>query len=539
MIAKYHGRNYSLQKIRALCDISRDGVSLLSISDAAEKIGFRCRGVKRGLEQLKNVELPCILHWAQNHFVVLYRIKNKKFTIGDPSLGIINYSEAEFVRSWASDVTNKIGVVLLLAPTNIFHELAEEEGEQVKWKSILRHVVSYKKLFIQLLFGLLTGSIIQLITPFLTQSIVDVGISTRNINFIVVILIAQATLIIGRISLEYMRSWILLHISTRISVSILTEFLIKLMRLPISFFDTKQTGDIMQRMNDQRNIEVFLTGSALTSMFSILNLLIFSIVLVYYNVQIFLVFLIFSTLYMGWIMFFLKNRRLLNNKSFEISAKNQSSMVQLISGMQEIKLNNCEKQKRWDWENIQAMLFNFNLKSLQLNQYQHGGASLINEFKNLLITFLSVKAVISGELTFGGMVALQFIIGQLNGPLDQIITFVQSFQDAKISLERLNEIHALPDEQQVNKDVKNCLPRDKSLFISDLTFSYPGSGNYSVLTGINLVIPEGKTTAIVGMSGSGKTTILKLLLRFYDPQVGEINVGNTSIRDISYKVWRD
>jgi len=358
------------------------------------------------------------------------------------------------------------------------------------------------------------------------------------LNFIYIILIAQTALIIGRVSVEFIRSWILLHISTRINISILTDFLIKLMKLPMSFFDTKMTGDIMQRMNDQRNIQTFLTGSTLTTIFSMFNLLVFSVVLAYYNIGVFFVFAASSTLYIAWIVLFLKRRRALNYKSFEVSAKNQSSIVQLIGGMQEIKLNNCEQQKRWEWEHIQARLFKFNVKTLALSQYQQGGATFINEGKNLLITFLSAEAVINGNLTLGAMVAVQYIVGQLSSPIEQLLGFMQGFQDAKISLERLNEIHQMDDEEPVGKEWSHTLPENKSLTLNNLTFSYPGAGNEPVLENIELVIPHGKTTAIVGMSGSGKTTIIKLLLRFYEPQKGDIKVGGQQIGNIAFKTWR-
>ena len=392
---------------------------------------------------------------------------------------------------------------------------------------------------VQLLFGLGVGSLLQLIVPFLTQSVVDVGINTRNLNFVYLILIAQAMLIIGRVSVEFIRSWILLHISTRVNVSILTDFLIKLMKLPMSFFDTKMTGDIMQRMNDQKRIESFLTGSTLSTLFSLFNLVVFSVVLAYYNSTIFFVFLVSSVLYTLWIVAFLKARRSLDYKRFDISAKNQSSIVQLVSGMQEIKLNNCEQQKRWEWEHLQARLFKFNVKSLALNQYQQGGSTFINEATNLLITFLSAKAVLEGNLTLGGMVAVQYIVGQLNSPIQQFLGFIQGFQDARISLERLNEIHQLDDEEPVNQEFNHELPDDKSIAFENLTFRYPGAGNEPVLNNISLIIPQGKTTAIVGMSGSGKTTILKLLLRFYEPEKGEISIGGQSLNTIGFKTWRN
>ncbi len=538
MIAKHYGRNYKQQTLSKLCEINREGVSLLGISNAAERIGFRSLGVKLTASQLREAELPCILHWRQFHFVVLYKIKSHKYYLADPAKGLVILDEAEFNRSWLGDKEKREGISMLLSPSPQFYEQEDEKGSEVRWSFLLRYLVIYRKLVIQLLFGLGIGSLLQLITPFLTQSIVDIGINTRNLNFVYIILIAQIALIVGRVSVEFVRSWILLHISTRINISILTDFLIKLMKLPMGFFDTKMTGDIMQRMNDQKSIQTFLTGSTLTTIFSMFNLIVFSVVLAYYNVSIFFVFALSSTLYTLWITLFLRQRRIINYKSFEVSAKNQSSIVQLIGGMQEIKLNNCEQQKRWEWEHIQARLFKFNVKSLALSQYQQGGATFINEGKNIFITFLSAEAVINGHLTLGAMVAVQYIVGQLSSPIEQFLGFIQGFQDAKISLERLNEIHQLQDEEPAGRDWNHILPENKSLSLSKLTFRYPGAGNDPVLENIDLQIPQGKTTAIVGMSGSGKTTILKLLLRFYEPEKGEIRVGEQQISNIGFKTWR-
>jgi len=538
MVAKHYRRNFKVETLRRLSEISKEGVSLLGISDASEKIGFRSLGVKLSSDDLKEAELPCILHWQQNHFVVLYKIKNNRYYIADPGSGLLALNEAEFKQRWLDNQNITDGIALLLSPTPQFYEQEDENNSELRWSFLLRYLITYRKLVIQLLFGLGIGSILQLITPFLTQSIVDIGINTRNLNFIYIILIAQISLTIGRVSVDFIRSWILLHISTRINVSILTDFLIKLMKLPMSFFDTKMTGDIMQRMNDQKNIQSFLTGSTLTTIFSMFNLVVFSVVLIYYNISVFFVFAVSSVLYTAWIVFFLKRRRVLNYKSFNVSAKNQSVIVQMIGGMQEIKLNNCEQQKRWEWEHIQAKLFKFNVKTLALSQYQQGGATFINEGKNILITFLSAEAVINGNLTLGAMVAIQYIVGQLNSPIEQLLGFIQGFQDAKISLERLNEIHQMQDEEPADKEWNHTLPENKSLNINQLTFRYPGAGNEPVLENIDLKIPQGKTTAIVGMSGSGKTTILKLLLRFYEPQKGEVKVGDLSINNIGFKTWR-
>jgi len=538
MVARYYGRNFSLRTLSKIAGFNREGTSLLGLSETAEKIGLNPAGLKLSLTVLKKIDLPCILHWRENHFVILYKIKKDKFYIADPAMGSIVLKETDFEKSWINDFKSGTGFALALTPTPQFFEQSDENNPRVKWSILLKYFVTYRKLFLQLLTGLSLGILMQLVVPFLTQSIVDIGINTRNLHFIYIVLIAQASLIVGRVIVEFMRSWILLHISTRVNISILTDFLIKLMKLPLSFFDTKMTGDIMQRMNDQKNIETFLTGTALTTIFSLFNLLIFSIVLAYYNLAIFFVFVISSCLYSFWITLFLERRRVLNYKNFEAGAKNQGEVVQLVYGMQEIKLNNCERQKRWEWEHTQARIFRFNIKSLALSQYQQGGSMLINEGANLLITVLSATAVINGSLTLGAMIAVQYVVGQLNSPIQQFLLFIQSYQDAKISLERLNEIHEMDDEETIDRKLVDELPSNRNLVITGLSFRYPGAGNSAVLDDINLYIPRGKTTAIVGMSGSGKTTLLKLLLRFYEIERGDIKIGEVSLSDLSLKTWR-
>lgn len=540
MVAKHYGKNFSLQKLRDISGLNREGVSLLGISEAAEKIGFRTAGAKIGLDELKKSEFPLILHWDQNHFVVLYKIKKGSFYIADPSKGLLQYSESEFLKHWGARANNENneGIVLLLSPAPDFYLQDGDKTQALDFSYLIKYLYRYKALVIQLFAGLGVGSLLQLVLPFLTQSVVDIGINTRNINFIYIILIAQTMLFIGRTSVDFIRSWILLHISTRINISILTDFLIKLMKLPMLFFDSKMTGDIMQRMNDQKRIESFLTGSTLTVIFSLFNLIVFGFVLAFYNTTIFIIFIVSTTLYSVWVMLFLRKRRSLDFKRFDLSSQNQSAVVQLIYGMQEIKLNNCEQQKRWEWERLQAGLFRFNIKSLKLTQYQQAGAFFINEGKNIIITFLVAKSVVDGQLTLGAMMAVQYIIGQLNSPIEQMLGFIQQFQDAKISLERLNEIREMDDEEPVDKTFIKELPFDKGISLQNLTFTYPGAGNEPVLSNVNLEIPEGKTTAIVGMSGSGKTTILKLLLRFYEPGKGDIKVGNSYLNQVSFRYWR-
>lgn len=538
MISKHYGRSYSLQRLRELSQISIVGVSLLGISEAAERIGLRTLGVKLETSQLGEAQLPCILHWRQRHFVVLYKIRRGVYFIADPAKGLIKYNQKELAENWLNKGGVYAGVALLVSLTPQFYEGEDEKKKGLSWSFLWGYRQAYTKLIVQLFFGLGIGSILQLITPFLTQSVVDIGINTRNLNFVYLILIAQVMLFMGSTSVSFIRSWIMLHMTTRINVAILADFLAKMMRLPMSFFDTKMTGDIMQRMNDHRRIESFLTGTTLNTLFSLINLLVFAVAVAYYNTGILFIFMVSTFLYTGWILIFMKRRKELDQKRFDISSTNQSNIVELISGMQEIKLHNCEQQKRWAWEHIQARLFRFSVKSLALSQYQQAGSLFINQGKNILITFLSAKAVIEGDLTLGGMMAVQYMAGQLNSPIEQLLGLIQGFQDAKLSLERLNEVHEIEDEEPAEKQWSYTLPQNKSISISNLTFRYPGAGNEPVLEGIDLYIPQGKTTAIVGMSGSGKTTILKLLLRFYESEKGSIKVGDNSLDHISFKEWR-
>ncbi len=573
---------------------------MLGISEADEAIGFRTMGVKIPFEKLAaEAPLPCIIHWDQNHFVVLYDVKganggwmsrikggrkapkhsvldgdvqpqpfiqnfsisegqiifpptlspvdpDSRFTpkgtvyVADPGKGLVAYSAEEFCQHWLSSQTDGQGegVVLLLEPTPAFFEQDDEPQTAYSFERVFAYLWQYKRLLAQLALGLAVGSGLQLLFPFLTQSVVDVGVNTQNVSFVYLVLGAQLMLMAGRLSVEFIRSWILLHISTRVNLSILSDFLIKLMRLPVSFFDSKQFGDIMQRIGDHHRIESFLTGQTLSVLFSGVNLVIFGGVLAMYNMPIFGIFMVSSLLYIGWVMLFLRQRRKLDFKRFDVSAKNQSSIVQLIQGMQEIKLAGAERPMRWAWERLQARLFRLQMKGLALSQYQQAGAFTINEGKNIFITFLAAQAVINGQLSLGAMLAMQQIVGQLNSPIEQLIGFVQSLQDAKISLERLNEIHTLEDEEPADRPVATSLPEARGLQLKNVSFQYVGAGNEPVLQGIDLSILEGKTTAIVGMSGSGKTTLLKLLLKFYESTKGEIRLGEASLKNVSHSFWR-
>jgi len=540
MIAAFYGKNYSLQKLRQLAHITREGVSLLGLSEAAEAIGFRTIGARITFEQLMEAPKPCVVHWDQEHFVVVYQLRKGKVQVADPAFGLVEYSETEFKKHWLATVRQGElkGICLMFDPTPKFFELEGEAINRGNFSFLLKYLKPHRKLVTQLILGFVVGSLIQLIFPFLTQSIVDVGINTQDINFIYLILAAQMMLFLSRMTVDFIRSWILLHISTRINISIISDFLIKLMKLPIGFFDTKMIGDLLQRIGDHRRIERFLTSQSLNVIFSVFNILIFSIVLVMYNLSIFLVFLFGSTLYIVWVFLFLKKRRELDFKQFTQLADNQSKLIQLINGMQEIKLNNYERQKRWEWERIQARLFKVNIKSLSLQQYQQAGSVFINETKNIFITVLAATSVVHGNMTLGMMLAVQYIIGQMNSPLDQMVEFMQVSQDAKISLERLSEIHTQKDEEQDQAGKLTALPSKSDVTISDLVFQYEGPHSPKVLNNINLTIPQGRVTAIVGTSGSGKTTLVKLLLGFYPPVSGSLKVGEADLSQYKQHWWR-
>ncbi len=558
MVAKYYGKSYSLQYLRSHSYITREGVSMLGISEAAENIGFRTKGYRLTWEELRDdVTLPCIVHWKQRHFVVIYAIKKKKsfsFTspfgggregavliyIADPAQGLLTYTKEEFLNCWLSTKTEgeKEGAAILLEPTPDFYKLEDEEKGKLKFTYLLGYLRPYRKYIIQLGLGILTGSIISMIFPFLTQSVVDYGIGNSDLAFIVMVLVAQMILTFGQTANGLIRSWIMLHVTTRISISLITDFLVKLMKLPIAFFDIKMIGDIMQRIQDHNRIQSFLTKSLIDIVFAVITLVIYTFIMASYHMGILGIFFIGSILYIGWVLLFLKKRREIDYKRFQQSSANQSNIVQLVNGMQEIKLNACEKQKRWEWESIQARLYRVSIKGLVLSQNQQLGATLINQTKDLFISFLSAKAVITGDMTLGMMMAVQYIIGQLNAPIQQFIGFTQQAQDAKISLERLGEIHDREDEEKPEDGKIRDIPPNKDIELKNIMFQYEGPHSEKVLRKINLTIPANKVTAIVGTSGSGKTTLIKLMLGFYEPTGGKIKLGGIEMKRYSESNWR-
>lgn len=570
MIAKYYGKEYSLEYIRNKSYLSNQGVNLMGISDAAETIGFKTLAVKINLDILKKeVPLPCILHWNQNHFVVLYNIKKGKYHIADPGYGKFKLDEEKFLKSW--QLRTASGICLLLEPTIEFYEQddLETKPKTKGFSFLLNYIYPYKRYIIQLILSMILGSGFALVFPFLTQSLVDYGINNQDIGFVQMLLISQLFIFAGSIAIDLIRSWIMLHMNSRINISIISDFLLKLFKLPIKYFDAKQVGDIVQRISDHSRIQNFLTGSALSTLFSFLNFFIFVFVLGIYSMKILAIFMVFSALGVGWITIFLKKRKALDYNRFNNMSDTQNNLIELIHGMQEIKLNNCETIKRWEWERLQARMFKLSVKTLALGQSQKIGLSFFNQFKNILITYVSVTQVISGDLTLGMMMSISYIVGQLNSPIDQMLTFIQSAQDAKISLERLNEVHNIENEEKSNQSrnlsllevskngdmnfssdeifseadsetgiIENINIAPNSIILKNVSFQYEGPSSPKVLNNVNLIIPAGKVTAVVGASGSGKTTLMKLLLKFYDPVEGDISINNTNLKNISAKWWR-
>ena len=551
MVAAYYGRTYSLERLREMCYIHRDGVSLLGIAEAAEQLGMRTTGVKVTLQQLVDeVPLPCIVHWNQEHFVVLYGTQKTKqgtvFQVADPVGQRIEYTEKEFVGCWASDTEEgqPAGIALILEPTPDFYrdDLVDDTSDRTARKRSLQLLLSYlkpyKRLIVQLFIGLGVVSLLQLILPFLTQAVVDFGISRQDLGFIYLVLIAQLMLTVGSTSVDFIQSWILLHISTRVNLSLLSDYLAKLMRLPFSYFDTRMTGDILQRIGDHTRIETFLTGSSLSLVLSLFNIVIYGVVIFIYDWRIFLTFFLGSVLYVAWVLLFMRRRAQLDTKMFAQNSANQSKLVQLIHGIQEIKLNTCEQQKRWEWERVQARIFRLNTKGLALAQYQESGATLINEVKNLVVTALVAMFVLQGDMTLGMMMSVQYIIGSLNGPVNQLVEFIRRYQDARLSMERLQEVYEKEDEVAPGRQLIGEVNPESDITIKNLTFRYDKLNETPTLDNINVTIPHGKTTAIVGLSGSGKTTLLKMILGFYQPDAGEVIVGSSNLENYDKRKWR-
>jgi len=542
MVAAFYKKNFSLETLRRRCYITREGVSFLGLSEAADSLGFRTIGVKIPFSKLEeSVPLPCIVHWKQKHFVVVYRITKDKIWIADPATGLLKLGRDEFLSGWSGGIIDgeRIGLVLIMEPTPAFYDSEEDKESSGGFRFLFKYFRLYRKYVNQLILGLLMGSLIQLIIPFLTQSIIDVGINNNDISFIYLILFAQLALVIGRLSVEFIRGWLLLHIGARINVAIVSGFLQKLMALPVAYFDTKLTGDILQRIEDNNRVEEFLTSASLNILFSIFNLVVFGIVLAVYSLKILLLFIVGTALYILWISVFMKRRAQLDSERFRQMSATSSKLIHIVNGMQEIKLTQSELSKRWEWENLQAVIYRLKVKGLTLIQYQSAGATLISEVTNILITILAATAVLAGDMTLGMMLAVQFIIGQLNVPVNQLIGFFRVSQDARLSLDRLNEIHTMEDEESDSDMKVRKMPDRKDIYLNNLSFQYEGPRSPFVLKDIDLVIEENKVTAVVGTSGSGKSTLLKMILGFYQPVTGEVIIGDTRLNNISLRTWRE
>lgn len=542
MISKYYGRHFEISYLRNTSNLSRDGSSLGGISDAAEKVGFSTLALSVTYDDLnQKIPLPCIAHWRQRHFVVIYEATEKSLVVADPAHGIINYKKEDFIQGWIPEKrpsASSEGILLLFEPTPKFNEPSDESITSKSLTGYLRkYFKPYGKYGYAIILGLITASILQLAFPFITQQIVDTGINTKNVSFIYLMLLAQIVLFLSQTCLSVIRSWLLLHITSRVNLRMLSDFLIKLMNLPIAFFDSKNNGDLLQRIQDHSRIQAFLSATTLDVLFSVIPFLVFSAILLYFNLYLFCTFIIGSIIYMGWALLFMKRRALIDYKYFDQASGNQSSTIQLINGIQEIKLNGSEKRRRWEWEAIQARLFKLNIKSLALSQTQNEGGRFINEIKNIIISFIAAKEVINGQISFGSMLSVQYIIGQMNVPINNFISFIRNYQDAKLSVSRLREIHDKPDEEIEIESIKD-LPEDNSLRLDSVSFRYGSSASELVLKNISFQIPSGKVTAIVGASGSGKTTLLKLLLKFYEPTSGSIYLSNHNLKTLNYSFWR-
>lgn len=539
IIAKYYGKYYSLQYLRDKCGITREGVSFLDISYAAQQIGLRTASVKATLNNLlTTVVLPCIIHWDNNHFIVVYKTTPNKILVSDPAKGLLSYTHEEFIRKWYKQGENN-GVVLALEPMANFMqiEIREKKERHKTFENLLGYFIPYKRAFGILFAIMLIATLLQALLPFISKAVIDTGIQTRDITFIYMVLTGNAILLLSITLSNVLREWVLLHVTARVNISLLSDYLIKLMKLPVTFFETKLVGDILQRAGDHERIRSFIMNNSLGMVFSMVTFIIFSMILLIYHKIIFFIFIAGSALYAGWILVFLNVRKKIDWENFELSSKNQSHWVETIESIQEIKINNYEDQKRWKWEALQARLYRVNQKVLKVNAAQSLGAQFINSMQNMLVTFYCAIAVINGDITFGVMVSVQFIIGMLNGPVSQFIGFIQAAQYAKISFLRINEIHQIDDEEDGSASNNIVLPQNKSLIVHNLSFQYAPHSPI-VLKNLNLIIPEGKVTAIVGDSGSGKSTLLKLLLRLYKPSYGEILIGGMNVNTISLRQWR-
>lgn len=540
IVAKHFGRFYSLQYLRDRCGITNQGVSLLDLSTGAESIGLRTLAIKCTLSDVVNqVPFPAIIFWKESHFIVVYHANKKYIWVSDPAKGRVKYTHEEFRAGWYPK-GESIGVLLAIEPTIDFQRSSiEKELEKNSFISILRYFIPYKNSFATIFFIMLVATLLQGILPFISKAVIDVGIKTTDINFINMVLIGNICILLSITIFNVIRDWILLHITSRVNIALISDYLIKLMKLPVTFFENKLLGDILQRARDHERIRSFIMNNSLSLVFSTLTFIVFSVILLIYNPIIFYIFLSGSILYAAWVLLFLRIRKRLDWEYFELISQDQSYWVETVSAIQDIKIYNYEKYRRWKWEEIQARLYKVNKRVLNVTNMQNLGAQFIENIKNMGIVFFCASAVIKGEITFGVMISTQFIIGMLNGPLVQFIGFVVSAQYAKISFLRMNEIRQLKDEEELlSIGATSILPESRDITLSNIIFQYSPNSPL-VLSNIFLTIPQNKVTAIVGGSGSGKSTLLKLLVRLYKPTYGDIKMGNMNVSSINLRTWRN
>ncbi|MCQ2268555.1 MAG: peptidase domain-containing ABC transporter [Bacteroidaceae bacterium] len=540
MVCRYYGRRYSMSTLSRYCHATKEGVSLLGISQAAESLGMETMGLKVTLSELSKLQPPCILHWNQNHFVVFYGKSSRgRFRIADPGKGKLTYNEEEMIHYWLGGLASATGIAMILKPTKYFYEHRDRETmESHSFLFLFDRFLHYKKEFAYILFCSSVASGLQLVLPFLTQAIVDKGITHHNLSIIYIILLGQLCLTIGKTAADFTRNHVVLHVGLKIDITLVSDFFIKLLLLPMYFFDVKLLGDLQQRIRDHDRVKSFLTNQLLSAVFSSISFIVFGVVLLKYSQIIFAVFLTGTLLYGIWLMLLLKKRRTLDLLNFEQLAENNNKTYQFLTSMQEIKLQGCENRRRLEWVNIQENLYKISMRMLSLQQKQEAGSILINESKNIVTTVIAAAAVIHGEMTLGMMLAIQYIIGQLNSPVSLLVQFIYSLQDVQISLERINEIKNM-EEEDINSDAYVEYGADcHDIVVKNVHFKYDPHSPIEILKGVSLTIPHNRMTAIVGASGSGKTTLLKLLLGYYPTNKGDIILAGCNLQDYKMKWWR-
>ena len=545
IISKYYGKFFSLDELRDITGVTKEGISVYDLCESAETIGLKALPVKTDFWKLKDdIPLPCIAHWRGTHFIVIYKVKDNRVYVSDPAIGLVTYNRRDFLNGWLERTSeNKFrkGIVVALEPTDVFNEI-KPAGQSPSFVYILNYLLShlspYKSQSIQLILTMIVITLLQIAFPIITQSIIDIGISTKDMSFITLLLIANIVLVISTSTGNWIRQSINMHIASRVKVSLLSNYISKLLKLPVNFFENKLVGDILQRSLDYERLQAFIMNSAFSIILAVLHIIVFGVILFIYKPSIFFIFLFGSVLYIIWTFLFWNIRKKMDIQYFSLQAKNNSHWIEMLTNINEIKNNNYEKGKRWKWEKLQVKLYEVGIKLLNVNQIESLGSNLINTLKDVSLTFYSAYLVIHGEITIGMLIAIQYILGNLRNPLSEVINFIKSYQTAYISFMRMNEVNQVPEEQDIDVLNNIVFPSNKSLVLKNIYFKYSNSSQ-NVLTNVSLVIPEGKITAIVGESGSGKSTLLKILMRLYTQTSGEFYIGETNVSNVSLKLWRD